>query len=70
MKLFNLHILKQKTLDGQLVEARKKAIVIPNKIISRLLWQIYSPQRDSLIQAYEKSKLKLREAVQPFLQNA
>lgn len=67
MKLFNFHILRQKTLDERIAEVRKKAIVIQNKIISKLLWQIHSPNRESLIQAYEKSKLKLREAVQPFL---
>ena len=37
MKLFGFHILKQKTLDGRLAEAHKKAIAIPNKMISRLL---------------------------------
>lgn len=37
MKFFNFHIIKQKTLDGKLAKARKDAIVIPNKMISRLL---------------------------------
>lgn len=67
MKLFNFHILKQKTLDECLAEACKKAIIIPNKMIENLLWQIHNPNRESLMQAYEKSKLKLREKIQPFL---
>jgi len=37
MKLFNSHILSQKTLDGRLVEARQQARVIPNKMISSFL---------------------------------
>lgn len=37
MKLFNIQILMQKTLDKQIAEAKKSAIVIPNKMISNLL---------------------------------
>jgi len=37
MKLFNIHILSQKTLDERLVEARQQARVIPNKMISSFL---------------------------------
>ena len=47
MKIFGLYILRQKTFDGlaleasiQIVEARRKAVVMPNKMISRLLWAL------------------------------
>lgn len=67
MRLFNLQILKQKTLDERLAKARAKAstdaIVMPNKMISKLLWQIHSPNRDSLIQAYQKAQMRYREKV-------
>ena len=59
MKLLGFNILKQKTLEERLAKARNEAVVMPNKmitimrqhglvrnrIISKLLWQIHSPQR-------------------------
>lgn len=51
MKIFGLHILKQKTLDEQLANARRQAIVIPNKMISKLLWQIHGKPRETLKEA-------------------
>lgn len=62
MKLFNLHILKQKTLDEELSEARRKAIAIPNKIISKLLWQIHG-RKKTLKEALVESQMALREKV-------
>ncbi len=37
MKIFGIHILKQKTLDERLAEAHQQARVIPNKMISLFL---------------------------------
>lgn len=69
MKIFNFHILKQKTLDelcerlaedrkNACKEAAKAARVIPNKMISKLLWQIYGKRRESLMEAYKKSQMR------------
>lgn len=66
MKLFNFHILKQKTLDGQLAEAsadaRKEAVVMPNKMISALLRQIVGRNK-TLTEAYQEAQMRLREKV-------
>ena len=58
MKLLGFRILKQKTLDNlcerlaadrteACVEAAKQARAIPNKMISRLLWQIHGKTKES-----------------------
>lgn len=68
MKIFGLIIIKQKTMDNlcerlaedckdACVEAAKQARVIPNKIISKLLWEKFGKHRDSLIQAYRESRM-------------
>lgn len=73
MKLFNFHILKQKTLDDmckRLAEDRKKAceesakqaLVMPNKMISALLRQIVGRNK-TLIEAYREAQIALREKV-------
>lgn len=60
MKIFGFHILRQKTLNKGITEAcikaRKEAIVMPNKVISKLLWQIHGKHRESLMEAYQKSR--------------
>lgn len=62
MKVFNLHILTQNTLDERLSlackSAAREAIVIPNKMISKLLWQIHGKHRESLREAYRKAKMR------------
>ena len=63
MKIFGFHILSQKTLDERLTLARAQARWVPNKMISKLLWQIHSPNRKSLMQAYQEAQMRLREKV-------
>lgn len=78
MKLFNLHILKQKTLDDMCKglaedrvkacrESAKRAVIIPNKMISRLLAkQADKPMVKQLLDGYLRLKSEcnyLREKV-------
>lgn len=69
MKIFGLIIIKQKTMDNlceklaedrkdACIEAANRARVIPNKMISKLLWQIHGKDRESLMQAYQKSRMR------------
>ena len=61
MKLLGIHILKQKTLDERLSEARRKAIAIPNKMISRLLAnQAEQPIVKQLLEGYLRLKSECR----------
>lgn len=62
MKLFRLHILKQKTLDERLSEARSEAVVMPNKMISALLRQIVGRNK-TLMEAYREAQMRYREKV-------
>lgn len=62
MRIFNLHILKQKTLDGLLAESHRAALVMPNKMISALLRQIVGRDR-TLMEAYREAQMRLREKV-------
>jgi len=69
MKLFGLHIMKQKTLDDMFNEntrvARKQAIVMPNKMISSLLRRIYGDVRKTkpLSQALQEAQMALNRKV-------
>lgn len=63
MKLFNLHILKQKTLDERLAKAHTQAVIMPNKMISALLRQM-AGRNKTLMEAYRGAQMALREKVQ------
>ena len=62
MKLLGLHILKQKTLDEQLSEVRQEARIMPNKMISALLRQIFGRDK-TLMEAYREAQMVLKEKV-------
>lgn len=57
MKIFGFHILSQKTLDERLTLARAQARWVPNKMISKLLWQIHGKPRETLKEAQRKLRL-------------
>ncbi len=73
MKIFGLIIIKQKTMDNlcerladdladACIEAARQARIVPNKMISKLLWQIHSPDREMLMQAYQDSLVNSSKA--------
>ena len=66
MKIFGLIIIKQRTMDNlcewladdrkdACLESARKARVVPNKIISKLLWQIHSPNKEVMIREHQDS---------------
>lgn len=71
MKIFSLIILKQKTLDELLAKVKRDAIVMPNKMISKLLGQLHkaeikiipmsTKEREALI---EREKKKMQASYQ------